>query len=319
MNATMLTSGVGLPISMPEELTSISVVTMVTDLWQTKDIMTTQTIEEYDEDELTAYKKFRTANRLYFYPFCLFVGTIGNIFSFVIFCRRPFRSSVSSLFFRALAIFDTLALNILLWEPWLRAQTKTFLVPQVEPVCKLKIYMIYLAPQLANWMLVLVAVERFVGIYMPHKVRSIFTKKREMILMAVTVVILMLINIATLPNFISIEHTYDNGETILTCGILHDDTFWMYWPWVDLALYSLIPICIMCFCNGSIVLLLCRRHRDLGVDRSGSPNTTMMTVVLIVVCSMFMICTIPFTIYAIVDVFYEELSLSYNTLAWWSM
>ena len=236
--------------------------------------------------------------KLYFVPILLFVGTLGNIMSFVVFSRTALRKSATAFYFRVLAVADTLALNVGLWPNWMRDAFDIHIYPITDVSCRIQTYLRYMLPDCAVWVLVVLTVERMVGVQWPHHVHRIFTRRRSRISVLVMVLVIGIINIPTI--FIA---TKRHGDTsIHPCMVAHMVLAYKIWPWIDLTVYSLMPFAIMI--TSIIVMLKTIKQRRRMLCRQGSINSTRghtthtMTATLLTVVFVFLLLTAPFVIYA---------------------
>ena len=235
--------------------------------------------------------------KIYFTPLLLFVGTFGNILSFVVFSQPTLKHSTTAFYFRILAIADTLALNFGLWPNWMRDCFGIYIYPITDISCRIQIYLRYTLPDCGVWVLVIMTIERLVGVLWPHHVRNIFTCHRVRISVVVMAIIIAAVNIPSLW-----VATVDNRNmSVQPCKAANRLAFEI-WPWIDLTIYSLLPFLIMMACAVVIIITVYRRQRMLS--RRGSINHTRgsqvktLTVTLLIVVFVFLLLTSPFVIYA---------------------
>ena len=122
----------------------------------------------------------------------------GNILSFVVFSRPSLKHSATAFYFRILAIADTLALNFGLWPNWLRNCFGLHIYPITDTSCRIQTYLRYTLPDCAVWMLVIMTIERLIGVLWPHHVRTIFTHLRIRISVVIMVLIIGAVNVPSL-------------------------------------------------------------------------------------------------------------------------
>ena len=250
---------------------------------------------------------------LYITPILLFVGTAGNILSFVIFSRPALKQSATALYFRCLAVADTLALNNGLWPSWMHDAFGIDIYPVTDVSCRIQTYLRYTLPDCAVWVLVIMAIERMVGVQWPHRVHDIFTRRRIRFSVFIMVIVVALINIPAL--WIATKN--DGSVSLHTCTVANDELAYQIWPWVDLTIYSLLPFTIMTGCSIVIIKTVYRRRRRLSrqcsVNGNTGSNVKTMTTILLTVTFVFLFLTIPFTIYAITrDELYGEVNVDYH-------
>ena len=236
--------------------------------------------------------------KIYFTPILLFVGTLGNIILFLVFSQPSLKHSTAAFYFRILAIADTLALNFGLWPNWMRDCFGIYIYPITDTSCRIQTYLRYTLPDCAVWVLVIMTIERLVGVLWPHHVRTIFTCHRVRISVFVMAIFIAAVNIPSLW-----VATVDNGNmSIQPCKAANQLLAYDIWPWIDLTIYSLLPFLIMMSCAVVIIITVYRRQRMFS--RRGSINDTRgsqvktLTVTLLIVVFVFLLLTSPFVIYA---------------------
>ena len=235
---------------------------------------------------------------IYFAPFLLFSGTLGNILSLVVFSGPALKRSATAFYFRALAIADTLALNFGLWPNWMRDCFGIHVYPMNDAACRIQTYLKYTLADSAVWVLVIMTIERMVAVHWPHHVRDIFTKRRTRVSVLVMVLLIGAVNIPSLW-----MNTKNDGDTsVHHCKAANPVLAYDIWPWVDLTIYSLLPFIIMISCIVVIINTISRRRRTLtrrgSVSSSRGNKVKTLTVTLLTVAIVFLLLTAPYVIYA---------------------
>lgn len=240
--------------------------------------------DQYWEDSFSTF--------LYAGPsiFLLIVGTIGNILSFMVFNKKSMMKSVTSMYFRVLAITDTIVL--------FSGGVVFFLVGAFGRdvrlysglSCKLFVAILKVSCYHSCWVLVLISVDRFIGVYIPHKYRQYCTKRKAIIAMLVLLVVVL----AFVGGFWVTSLVVDHG----TCGIAGNYLYFFneVYQWLDLGLLNLIPSIILVTTNVAIVIKI---SHSFGGDeckestKSGGSGTNSLTLILLSVSLVYMLCTIP--------------------------
>lgn len=252
------------------------------------------------EDPFPLQGSVRHVVSLYLVPILLFSGTAGNILSFIIYSQPAFRKSITSFLFRILAIADTVALNYGLWNNWLGYMHGKSLFTETEAYCKVTIYLKYVFADFPVWVLVLISIERVVGVMVPHRARLIITKPR--LLLAILLIFLFLVVYNIPMMMVTSSKTYStDGKDMYHC---YYDMRLAYLamsviPWMDLTIYSLLPLLMMMISNSIIIFLVMKRRKLLESRRSKSADANALTATLLTVCFVFMLLTLPHAIYAI--------------------
>ena len=114
-------------------------------------------------------------------PMLILLGTIGNILSILVLTRRSLRKSTTSLFLTVLACSDLLVLYSGLLRQWVLYVFETDVRHVCEVGCKLNIWLVYSSLDFSAWILMAVTIERVISVWLPHRVRTICTKKSAVV------------------------------------------------------------------------------------------------------------------------------------------
>jgi preprotein translocase subunit SecG len=178
--------------------------------------------------------------------------------------------------------------------------------------------------------------ERFIGVWLPHKVKQGCTPRIAIVTISIIVGSLMALNSHWLYGMGEIEIEYGNVTYVLKCQSINEhygDFLGFKWPWIDLCFFSLGPFTILLIGNVSIIIrVLISKHKTRtqiapttgGIDIIGRSNrTTQLTAMLILLNVVFFICTIPMSIYLIGEPKWLRQLKTYHDLAvlslWWSV
>ena len=241
---------------------------------------------------------------IYFAPFLLFVGSFGNILSFIVFSRASLCGSAVSFYFRALAVADTLALNVGLWPNWIKYAFDKRLYPLNDVVCRIQTYLKYVLPDIAVWILVIMTVERLVAVCRPHRARRIFTATFNRASLLTMILAVSMINIPAIFMTDSSKKTQDP-----VCIVVNKQLIYV-WPWVDLSIYCFLPSIIIITCNSVIISTIMRRQKAVPRRTSTRSETghTMaaMTLTLLTVTVVFVLLTVPFGWYSCSLIYFRK-------------
>lgn len=113
----------------------------------------------------------------YYTPLIIVTGSIGNIFSVVVFFRTKLRKLSSSYYLAALGISDTvfLLMNFIPWFP-MGAELQS-----IDTVCKLTTFLSGVSSVLSAWFVVAFTIERFIAVLYPLKRQTMCTVRRAKI------------------------------------------------------------------------------------------------------------------------------------------
>lgn len=279
----------------------------------TADAMITSTPTE----DYTQYPEYKAGKLVWciFPPILIFFGTIGNVMSIVVLNRKPMRESTVSIYLTALSVMDMLVLYTGLMRQWLRVVIELDLRVISEMSCKIHIWLVYFTLDMSVWLLVSVTIERCVSVMFPYTVKQYFTRCTALVNIAVIAVLLLALNSHYLYGLGDVQTTTDGARTIERCVSLwngYEHFEFHVWPWIDLCVFSLIPLIVLFIANISIIQkILTRRRRNARrinpvvwtttseQQRYQDKKTSSMTIMLLVLNLVFFVCTTPISVYLI--------------------
>lgn len=124
----------------------------------------------------------------YVYPFIVFLGTFGNMTSFVVLMRRRMRVTSVYFFLTVLAVADTIMLFVSAFKTWIRVLTGWELLVYSSATCKTVFFLVLFSQHMAAWVVVLVTIDRFIAVWFPLRATSWCTVRRAYIVTAITTV-----------------------------------------------------------------------------------------------------------------------------------
>jgi hypothetical protein len=232
-------------------------------------------------------------------PFLISLGTIGNIMSILVLSRREMYKATTTVYLIALECADILVLYTGPFIKWL-SQTAHIVVRNLSNIgCKVNSFLAYSTIQYSAWVLCLVAVERTVSVFLPHKYKVLSTKRLALVLLLILAFVICMLN----------QHffwTVGLTENDLSEGICYPKeqfaTFVMFvWPWIHLFVACLIPSAIMVVCNTSIIMKLVHMSKNnVGLD-SESARLTKKNILLMCLCLVFLVTQLPIHIWVLVQ------------------
>ena len=195
------------------------------------------------------------------------LGIIGNIISFIVFCRPVFRKNSISVYCCALAIFDCFTLNQLIMEI---CHLFDYFPPEhSDIICKMYFYITIGFSGIPAWILVAFSIDKILG--MKNSNRFKFFKKRsfQFGIIAFFVIANILI-FSEILLYLKRVRQFPNNSIDLMCDLT-------YMPYIIIVvgLYlleaTLIPFVIM-FCSSVFIvrLLVQSRRRVIGDGNTAS-------------------------------------------------
>ncbi|XP_069138819.1 uncharacterized protein [Argopecten irradians] len=183
---------------------------------------------------------------LYVYPIIIFLGTVGNVISFVVMIRKTMIHSSTCFYLAVIAVVDTLVLffsGIRSWFAVINGWDAIILSPTA---CKVFNFLTYFLFQYSAWLLVAMTIERFIAIHFPLKAVEYATVSRAK---KVSVALFVMFSLFNCHFFwtVTIEGQYCSPTK--TYEDFHNDIF----PLIDAVLYSFLPFLILLAINILII------------------------------------------------------------------
>ena len=256
----------------------------------------TSTVEQ-TEESMPQYLIYLARFTEYSYIFLLLIGLPGNILSFMVFYKGSMRDSVTAYLFRAVALSETL--YVIIAFP-LVIISDIFGYESVELTnitCQLWDFTMFIPKDVAAWMLCLVTVERLIGVTLPHKVKTIVTKKRASYVVAAVTALMVFKNSIS---FVMDESYYNTLLKNYYCRVARVDNptlqkLFDAYLIIDMVVYSLGPFFIILISNVVIIttLVRARRSQEQMTQGSAGGSSNNMTMLLLTVSITYIILTLP--------------------------
>ena len=240
--------------------------------------------------------------RYYGNPTVVIIGIIGNVLAIIVFYGKNLKDTVTTFFFRSLALADMAAL-IAYGIPQLLSVADYPGLFTTDIQCKAKCYFIFAFRSYAAWILVFVTLERCIGVNFPHLAKVIVTRGRAKVATAVAGLSLFAMYSFLLVSTTAVTVRDEDGNFVRQTCIIRGNpkTRWFavnVWTWLDFIVSSVIPFCVMLLGNCSIILRIIfasiERRKSTTATQS---NITGPTLMLISVSFGFLLLTLPFCAY----------------------
>lgn len=241
---------------------------------------------------------------LTYYPLCLTcMTTVLNSLTLIIFSRKVFHQRPIIRYMRVIALVDILMLYGWNLDHFFRFQFGFELDRLTVFSCKLSTYFNHLLPQLSAWLRVWMCIHRFWNLTQLQQHRNAHQHRRATFFITTTLIILASINLH-LPIFSCYAYQYNNEIHISTDSLY----FRLYptWNYVNLALYNVIPSCLMLVFNIGIIrhLIVVKRRSILRQSRVRHSSISFF-----ILLSTFLFClmtTPPAIIFAFFQTFVKS-------------
>lgn len=219
------------------------------------------------------------------------LGILGNILIIIILTQKKNRHFTSSVFFTSLAVSDTITISSGVYNSYIRY------VERNTAECKVSTFLGYTSVQLSSGILVGVAIERALGVSIPHKVKTICTHVNAKKVVCILAFVLSTFNVSILVSFDI--YTFP-GEVTINCEPFGHMEYFMLeiYPWLDLCISFAVPyVCIMISSFVIIVKIkeISSRARNVENNRVASVTRTLLAANV-----AFMITMGPFGVYQII-------------------
>ncbi|ESP03075.1 hypothetical protein LOTGIDRAFT_157036 [Lottia gigantea] len=240
------------------------------------------------------YLQARFVTGVVMYPIICIIGLLGNSLSIIVMSQKQMTSS-TNVYLMSLAISDCVKLLsdfmyfmvILLLEvdPPTGNKAYGFLYPYAH-------YIFNASLCISAWLTVSVAVERYIYVCHPTRVKSYCTIRHAR---SVSLAVFICMSILAIPyamRYKTIENANNSTTSqydITVTDLWSNESFSKIYTWIQNFLRSIIPLCLLIILNTCIIYGL-RRCR---IGRSKTSRRHRITFMLIIVIVVFLICITP--------------------------
>ena len=239
----------------------------------------------------------------YVSPSMVFVSLIMNGATFMVFSSKEYRHSLDAMLRKFLAVsdatvvvlsdgFHTLSLRI----------SGISIVTYNSITCKIIGTVHLMLRALSAWILVLIALERVIGICFPHRSKVLNTKRRFVwLLLGISVVILALYS----PLFDCLGHASvspENSVDTCTLSCSSDLSRWygrVFYSWMNIIMTCGLPSFWIIVFNVAIIwsLIISSRRFAQPAANPGARTNNSQVAILITVSVTFVVLSTPMAVY----------------------
>lgn len=266
----------------------------------------------------------------------IIAGTFGNILSILILSRPRFRKQASTALLLGLAVADLSMLYVGLLRQWVKYVFGTDIRELSGFTCKVQAWLVYVVADCTVWFLVAVTAERLVITLRPYSSARICTRNLATVSLVVVAASAAVVNCHVLAGYTIHEHTGIASNTTISkleCGPKsggYEHFFDHIWSWIDLCKFSLVPFVLLSGGNICIVYKLIQNKNKVKNDvrihtneqpKTRTKQTSNMTVVLLSLNVVFIVSTLPISIYLIgVPIWLPRSTSGYQRVTdpWWA-
>ena len=179
----------------------------------------------------------------------------------------------------------------------------------------------------SSWFVVVLAIDRFILIYLPHRAKSLMTIKRSYITVALIILFIVIFIVSFSTNWFVVDIDIDvcNGHWVIPNQTVYSDNtvytplfiqlpYVIYYAAFGILLQYLAPSIIIIVCNCFIISVL-RNNRIANAATIGSrskkrSSEIRLTKMIIAVNVLFLICNLPYNIFRILAGFVSESTIA---------
>ncbi|CAF0839002.1 unnamed protein product [Adineta ricciae] len=243
---------------------------------------------------------------------CLFVGSVGNSLSFIVFTQKQLRRYSTFRYLAYLAIIDLIVLYLGLGNIILRDYFLFDIRVQSLFLCKFHTFLTYVSTQLSSWILTIVSIDRAIACTVIRLNRRICrARSADRIFLAMCIVvslinshILLFMGSQRSQPSLSMNNQTTFNEHVIVCTHNTSSTYFKFFekPYniIDLLSYVLIPFIIMTVCASIIAyrLFFSFGHTTIhiaikGKTRKGTRRAKQISYMLLILNLVFVILLTP--------------------------
>jgi hypothetical protein len=251
------------------------------------------------------------------FPCIVFTGVICNTLTLVIMRRRRMSHLSTSFYMRIIAIADTSVLLLGLWIMLHHGEhEKQSLLLQSIYSCNILSIVFYIVSDTSVWLVCMMSVDRCIAVTRPLHASSICTVRRAKITVCILLSCTSLIN----THFL---FTYDSSNKHCRPYKRYEFFIDRIWPWIDAAVYSVLPFILLLTINLIIVhslfqirhstsnLQICQSHGNRNQRKLSTSMSRKLTTMLLAATFFFLLTSFPIVLLEIYTTMYAQLDNVY--------
>ncbi|CAH8509427.1 unnamed protein product [Schistosoma curassoni] len=200
----------------------------------------------------------------------LIIGIPGNLLSMVIWLRRLSTTVGStSLLIGIMCMTDTYVIAHGCLRQWIIGITNEKVDIRIKFGCGIPLFLFTFSTDLSTWIIILLCIERAICVWTPIKFKQWCKLEHGITALIFVVLCLASVNI----HYVWTVYVKDNS-----CAPKQEyKAFHLYWPYIDFAIYSFIPLAFILLVNISIIW----RMKTTNVSSKNTQNSIIPRVALI--------------------------------------
>ncbi|CAF0738535.1 unnamed protein product [Adineta ricciae] len=228
------------------------------------------------------------------------VGTLGNLLTIIILCRRNLRRYVTMRYLVVVSVCDIISLygwNLNNFYKFTVSQNRDNLEELSLIHCRVMSYLTFVGLQLSSWCLAAVSLDRCLSLYFLTWKQNYGRLSRAKYHIAFLACTCLLLNSHIL--FLNGYRIHSNNGTTTKCYATRTNPNYIYpqWERIHLVVYNLCPFSIMCLCNAYTIYATIRSARIRMPTTEQLSRHRQLSVMLMIVTFVFVLLTLPSCIY----------------------
>ena len=261
------------------------------------------------QNETLAGAGLAEANFIWMYgaPCLIIFGIVGNVLSILVFQRNAMQKMTVRLLLTALAVVDIIMLLVGFTHDWLYriSNTRIYIRHTSSVMCKSQLFLLVSGKWISAWILVAIAVQRFMAVFIPVKMRTLFSGRVPIAVLLTIVVFSFGVNVHFFFTFGLQVQEIGNVTYFRHCSKLAPYFVYEIWPYIDAVFGSFLPFVLLIICTIGILAQeiqrkQCLAARDSRTSVSGARTESRLaatTAMLLTVSFAFLLFTAPYFVW----------------------
>ena len=219
--------------------------------------ITTSNFSNLSKNQAEDREKIKNTLWVIVSPIILGVGTTGNVLIIVVLTRKRMRMMASAMTLIILAVSDLMVLHLGLLRRLINVLADVDIRDFSQAVCKTHVFLVYFCRHFSAWLLVAVAVERFISVWFPFRANQICSKRNVAVAVAAIAIGLVGINSHYFWTFGGTYVISFTKRTWRKCTYKTDHKIFnnKVWPWIEACTHTYLPFILMLCFNVLIIII----------------------------------------------------------------
>ena len=251
----------------------------------------------------------------------VFISIILNGAVFIVFSSKEYRNNLDAMLRKFLAVSDALVVVLSDGLHTLAVQISGVSISTYNNItCKTIGTMHLFLRAFSAWILVLIALERFIGICFPLRAKEVNTKRNFLVLLlGIALVIVVLYSpLFDCLMYINVYH----GRGSCTMNFSSEFTRWyglVFYDWMNMLMTCGLPSFWIIVLNIAIICSLITSRRFIQGAANSRANMNSQVAILITVSFTFVVLSAPMAVYFFCMAFTEAGEQFYSVFGWLMM